>query len=81
MICRECNFDAGFHSLDCTWARDIGPRYYGVINTLAIYENAGDLEALRAAQDKLSELIAWASAYEIERSVIQKAAANGDTNG
>lgn len=72
MICCECKQYAGSHKPDCVWARDIGPRYYGVINTLTTYGNAGDLEALRAAQDKLSELIAWAAAYEIERTVISK---------
>ncbi len=68
MTCLECGGVIAHHSHECKWSRDVGPRYFSVLNTMALYELSGDVEHLRSAFDKMSELIAWASAYSIERA-------------
>lgn len=67
MQCRECKRQAGGHVEGCVWGADISDRYFRVVNLVMSYQSTGRVEKLREAHDRLSELIAWAEAYEAKQ--------------
>lgn len=67
MKCPECGKLAGSHDDGCKWAAQVAERYFGTFNSFMAYLSRGEVDRLREAQEKLAELIAWASAYDIER--------------